>query len=131
MLEGKLEGASVFRETCKILCNLLAFQFSEEDDADEEEETTLREEDNRKNDPASSKKSSVRVDKSKKLTARTQANNNDPRFVLFQKRMQSFENFCSYLDLPHFFAELIKQLLNDKSNSKIAKEARKLETHQL
>jgi hypothetical protein len=31
MLEGKLEGASMFRECCKIICNLLTITYQDDD----------------------------------------------------------------------------------------------------
>ena len=31
MLEGKLEGASTFREVCKIVCNLLTITYQDDD----------------------------------------------------------------------------------------------------
>ena len=38
MLEGKLEGASVFREVCKIICNLLTLTYQDDDGNEEEQE---------------------------------------------------------------------------------------------
>ncbi len=45
MLEGKLEGAAMFREVCKILCNLLSINFNESDN--DLDESTLKADDNR------------------------------------------------------------------------------------
>lgn len=111
MLEGKLDGASSFREMCKIICNLLSFQFNEDDDDDEDTVTDLN---------------NIKVDKSKKSTARNQtiatATTTDPKYLLFVKRMQMFENFCTHLELPQQFSDLLKQLSNEKSGNKISKE---------
>ncbi len=38
MLEGKLEGASVFREVCKIVCNLLTITYQDEDEEQKDDE---------------------------------------------------------------------------------------------
>ena len=92
MLEGKIEGASIFRELCKILCNLLSIEFNEyvTDDEDDDDNNAL--------------------------------NKNELKKSIFLKQMLAFEHFCNYLDIPQFFSDLLKQFLNEKSNLKVLKE---------
>ncbi len=92
MLEGKIEGASIFRELCKILCNLLSIEFNEyvTDDEDDDDNNAL--------------------------------NKNELKKSIFLKQMLAFENFCNFLDIPQFFSDLLKQFLNEKSNLKVLKE---------
>ena len=80
MLDGKVEGASVFRELCKILCSLVSIQFNDD------EEAPHREAD---------------------------------RYHLFVAQIKSLEGFCNTLELPQFFTELLKHLLNDKTNKNL------------
>ena len=104
MFEAKIEGASMFRDLCKILCNLLSIEFNEFDDQDEY--NNENEQDN-----------SDSVVNSKKLK-----NKNETKTNMFFEQMKSFEHFCSFLELPQFFTDLLKQFQNEKSNLKVLKE---------
>ncbi len=72
MLDGKLEGASVFRETCKIICNILSLTYDDD------------------NDESSSNE-------------------------FFMEKLQLFEKFCTFLEIPQVFLILLKQTI-DKTN---------------
>ena len=114
MLEAKIEGASMFRELCKILCNLLTIEFGDEEDDEEELNESM------------SPKTQGDLKKSKISTARNKkpADLDAKQTQLLQ--IQNFEKFCNFLELPQFFTELFKQFLNEKSNFKNFKEVKLL-----
>jgi hypothetical protein len=104
MFEAKIEGASMFRDLCKILCNLLSIEFNEFDENEDSDEN---------------EQNSDSVVNSKKLKA---SNKKEINTNMFLEQMKSFEYFCNYLELPQFFTDLMKQFLNEKSNLKLLKE---------
>lgn len=134
MLDSKLEGASAFREICKLICNLLAIEFgegeNENDDENSEDEETLTESLNRTltSKPASksskqpnAKSKSARSAKSKKNSV-SQANKVKVEQEPIEKQIQVLENFCIILEVPQFFSDLLKHLISDKPNLKVLKE---------
>jgi hypothetical protein len=134
MLESKLEGASAFREICKLVCNLLAIEFGENDNENEEDnsedEQSLTESLNRTltSKPASksnkllnAKSKSARSTKSKKSNI-SEANKLKNEQEPIEKQIQALENFCIILEVPQFFSDLLKHLISDKPNLKVLKE---------
>ena len=94
IVESKLEGASLYRDLCKLLNNFLSIEFDELYD-DDEEDTTV-----------------IQISKSLSKTIK-----NAPA-----GRMALFEFFCSYLELPQFFIDFLKLTISSKSNLKALKE---------
>lgn len=94
MLEARIEGASLFRELCKILCNLVSIEFNEEDEDEDSNSEVV----------SQSKKIKLSVKKERSV---------------YSKRILAFEHFCNHLELPQFFTDLMRQL---QSNAKISKE---------
>jgi hypothetical protein len=108
MFDSKIEGASMFREVCKILSNLLSIEFDDED----EDDVTMNEEDN--NDIiVSSLSKTLKAESSK---ANEKSISSKIIKTTDNKQLQLIEKFCSYLELPNFFIDLLKEfLVNDKS----------------
>ncbi len=106
MIDCKIEGASMFRDVCKILSNLLSIEF----DSDDEE--TMNEEDN--NDIIVSSLSKTLKPESSKINDKSISSKIIK--TTDNKQRHLIEKFCNYLELPNYFVELLKDfLLNDKT----------------
>jgi hypothetical protein len=91
MLESKLEGASLFRELCKILCNFYSLDFDDENDEDIEAQN---------------------VNDSNRTIQASREMKRD------QVKIQALESFTANTDIPNVFTELLKEFINAKSNLK-------------
>lgn len=97
IIDSKIEGASLYRDLCKVINNFLSIEFEELYDDDEE------------NEDNSSKSTSRRSSKNRPKTADL-------------SRLILLEFFCNYLEIPVFFVEFLKLSISNKSNLKILKE---------
>ena len=90
MLESKLEGASLFRELCKIVCCFYSLDFDEDDEDNEAQNV---------NDSNGTIQASREIKRD-------------------QVKVQALENFTANIDIPYMFTELLKEFLHAKSNLK-------------
>lgn len=111
ILDSKIEGASLYRDLCRLLNNLLSVEFEElyeEDDDEQDVEATLT---NSKGVVKSSSKS-----KSKSKSARSNKSN----------RLSLLEFFSNFLDIPNFFIDFGKIFISNKQIIRILKEVSSL-----
>jgi len=106
ILDSKIEGASLYRDMCKIMNNLISVEFEEvyDDDADSTLTTSPS-----KGDSESLAVKSVKTNRSRKED--------------LNSRLSSLEFFCNYLDIPQFFIEFSKFFISNKPSIKLLKEA--------
>lgn len=105
VLDSKIEGASLYRDLCRLLNNLLSIEFEElyeEDDDEQDVEATLT------NSKGVVKFSS----KSKSKSARSNKSN----------RLSLLEFFANFLDIPNFFIDFGKIFISNKQNIRLLKE---------
>ena len=105
ILDSKIEGASLYRDLCRLLNNLLSVEFEElyeEDDDEQDVEATLT------NSKGVVKSSS----KSKSKSARSNKSN----------RLSLLEFFSNFLDIPNFFIDFGKIFISNKQLIRILKE---------
>jgi hypothetical protein len=108
MFDCKIEGASMFRDVCKILSNLLSIEF------DDEDEETMNEEEN--DDIIVSSLSKTLKPESSKVNEKSISSK--ILKTTDNKQLQLIEKFCSCLDLPNFFIDLLKDFsLNEKTTN--------------
>jgi hypothetical protein len=89
MLESKLEGASLFRELCKIVCSFYSLDFDDDDD-----------------DEAKNVNDSNRTIQASREMKREHV------------KIQALESFTVNVDIPNMFTELLKEFINAKSSLK-------------
>lgn len=102
VLEGKIDGASMYRDICRVINNLLSVEFEEvydddDDDYDEEAGETI-------------------TSKKEKEGSRSRRDGD------MSNRLASLEYFCNYMDISGFFVEFLKMFISNKSNIKLLKE---------
>ena len=105
ILDSKIESASLYRDLCRLLNNLLSVEFEElyeEDDDEQDVEATLT------NSKGVVKSSS----KSKSKSARSNKSN----------RLSLLEFFSNFLDIPNFFIDFGKIFISNKQLIRILKE---------
>lgn len=105
VLDSKIEGASLYRDLCRLLNNLLSIEFEElyeEDDDEQDVEATLT------NSKGVVKSSS----KSKSKSARSNKSN----------RLSLLEFFSTFLDIPNFFIDFGKIFISNKQSIRLLKE---------
>jgi serine/threonine protein kinase len=113
MLDSKMDGASMFRETCRIIGNLISVQFEEEDDDEEDADT----EDN--TSTARTQKSSYLGTGHKTSRPTTARNNKSTNENQFKKRLQGLQGFCHILEIPKVFSDLLTNFLIDKPSTNL------------
>lgn len=113
MLDSKIEGASLYRDLCKLLSNLLSIDFDDEEDSLNSSSETIK-----PNESQNKIKS-----KSSRSLANSKMNENTENLNKNTSRqLKLMENFTIYLDIPLFFIDLLKLFIHDKSSLKSLKE---------
>lgn len=108
VMEAKIDGASLYRDLCRLINNLLSVEFEEvyddddsDVDSDDENEGTL------KKSTLSSKAAKSASNRSRRL---------DENKMAATTRLTSLEFFCTFLDIPGYFIEFCKSLVGGSSS---------------
>lgn len=119
-----------------MICNFLSIQFDEDDNGTNDNSIIDGSLTNRTLTPKAGKsqKSSL-TDKNeisnslsnKKNVCQLDMDNNQR--ILYEKRLNSLENFAGILEVPKFFCELLKQFTSDKKIFKNLKEVNKFKCY--
>jgi hypothetical protein len=120
-----------------LICNFLSIQFDEDDNEKNDNSIIDGASTNRTLTPKAGKtqnKSSL-TDKNEMINNLLNKNNvcqsdmdNNQR-ILYEKRLNSLENFASILEVPKFFCDLLKQFTSDKKIFENLKEVNKFKCY--
>ncbi len=115
MLDGNMEGAAMFRDLCKMICNLLSIEIGVQENSITDNQDIVVSSLSKTMKPSENSITSLSSSKNEKTKM--------IKILTVENVRQCTEKFCLILDLPNLFLDLIKELLfNDKPNFKNIKQ---------